>query len=362
MSAGSSETTPTKRILLVRTDRLGDVILTLPMLAALRSCFPDAYIAMLLRRYTGEIVVGNPHVNELIWYDDGADYLPLRTMRRILRVERFDIVIVGYPTLRLAWLMFTSGIPIRVATGYRYYSFLFNRRVFEHRKDAKRHEVEYNLNLLKQVGCEAVDRPAFFLHIPEDVERNVEELLAALGVERGMERLIVHPGSGGSAREWPARSFGEVAARISKGRNMQVIVTGAAGEEAKVDEVLKENSPRAVSVAGKLGVKELAALLRSASLFLGNSTGPIHIAAAVGTPVVGLYPQIVPMSPRRWGPYTTRKRVLVPAKPIDCKDCLRRSGEPCLCMASIPVEDVYAAACSLLDESKNKREAPVAHA
>lgn len=362
MSAGSSETTPIKRILLVRTDRLGDVILTLPMLAALRSCFPDAYIAMLLRRYTGEIVVGNPHVDELIWYDDGVENIPLYAMRRIIRQKQFDTVIVGYPTLRLAWLMFSARIPVRVATGYRYYSFLFNRRVFEHRKDAKRHEVEYNLNLLKQVGCTATDPPAFFMHIPDEAERNVEELLASLGIVPGTERLIVHPGSGGSAREWPARNFGEVAARISNTRNIQVVVTGAAGEEAKAGEVLKEAGGRAVSVAGKLGIKELAALLRSASLFMGNSTGPIHIAAAVGTPVVGLYPQIVPMSPRRWGPYTMRKRVLVPAKPVDCRECLRGPGEPCLCMASIPVEDVYEAVCSLLDESKNKREAPVAHA
>ena len=130
MVVQSSDTSRFQRILIVRTDRLGDVVLTLPLLPVLRRRYPTAHIAMLLRRYTGEIVKGNPYANELLWYDDDNGLVPFRKMSHVLRKENFDAVIVVYPTLRLAFLMFWSRIPVRIGTGYRYYSFLFNRRVF----------------------------------------------------------------------------------------------------------------------------------------------------------------------------------------------------------------------------------------
>jgi len=105
---------------------------------------------------------------------------------------------------------------------------------------------------------------------------------------------------------------------------------------------------------GRLSVTELAALIRRSALFVGNSTGPIHIAAALGTPVVGLYPQHTPMSARRWGPYTSRKILFTPDKPLTCSDCTGRRREPCACMQSIPVEDVFRGATSLLRQSGNE--------
>lgn len=338
-----------KRILLVRTDRLGDVILTLPMLAALRKCFPDAYIALLLRRYTGELLVGNPHVNELLWYDENDELVPFGSMCATLRERQFDAAIVVYPRLRLAWLLFRSGIPIRVGTGYRYYSFLFNRRVYEHRKDALKHEVEYNLNLLSAIGCRAEeDSPKeFLIAIPPQCRLNVHEMLKELHLPlKGF--MILHPGSGGSAREWSAENFGMLAVRVAKSAGLKVVVTGGRGEEEKVSDVIRRAEGVAIPIVGTLSIKEFAVLIESAKVFVSNSTGPLHLAVAMGTPVVGLFPQHTAMSARRWGPYTERKRVLVPAKPLDCRICFR-NGKPCECMASISVEAVAAAILSMLE-------------
>ena len=337
--------------MLVRTDRLGDVILTLPMLPPLRSCFPDAFIAMLLNRYTGEIVEGNPYADELLWYDDGRELIPFREMLQTVRAKSFDAVIIVHPTPRLAWLMFRSGISLRIGTGYRYYSFLFNRKVYEHRKDAKRHELEYNLNLLHQLDCplpQSQWRPEFYIDIPMETQHYIEGLLQSFGVDLKNKIVIIHPGSGGSAREWPLENFGMLAGKLTKERNVQIIVTGSEGEKAQVEEVVKCTQGNAIALAGKLRLKELAALIRSASLFVSNSTGPLHIAVAVGTPVVGLYPQITAMGPQRWGPYTDVKRVLVPEMAVDCTECSGNKGELCACMASITVEQVYEAGCSLL--------------
>jgi heptosyltransferase-2 len=348
-----------KRILLVRTDRLGDVILTLPMLPALRKCFPDAYIAMLSRRYTGEILEGNPYLDELIWYDRDHTNIAFSEMTATLRERKFDAAIVVYPRLRLAWLMWRSGIPLRIGTGYRYYSFLFNKKTFEHRKDAKRHEVEYNLNLLRELQCEdsKESEPDFFISIPTEATQKVAALLLSLNlVER--EFAIVHPGSGGSAREWSPQNFGQLAERFLSDSRMHVVVTGTLQEEKKILEVVRASGGKAIPLIGTMNVKELAALVRASALFVSNSTGPLHLAVAMGTPVVGLYPQHTAMSAKRWGPYTENKAVFVPDRPPDCNVCIENKSA-CQCMATLSVDQVYDAARSLLGR---KQAGEMAHA
>ena len=339
-------------ILVVRTDRLGDVILTLPVLPLIRSCYPAARVSMLLSRYTGEIVEGHPHVDKLLWYDDASRQLvPFREMVHRIRRENFDAVVLVHPTLRLAWMMKLAGIPVRVGSGYRYYSVLFNRRQFEHRKDARRHELEYNLRLLGLIGCpvaETLERPDYGIRIPPEAGRKIAELKQSCGVGLDRPLVIVHPGSGGSAREWPLESFARLAENLQSQKNVDIIATGSQEEDVRVRELIKRTGGRAVSFAGLLGLKELAALIQSASLFVSNSTGPLHLAVAVGTPVLGFYPQITAMSPRRWGPYGGRNKVLVPARPQDCSECAGNGGRSCACMASISVDEAYESACALL--------------
>ena len=340
--------TEPSRILVVRTDRLGDVVLTLPVFTPLRRCFPGAHLAILAGRYAGAIVEGYPPVDEILWYDDAGGLVPFRVMMARLRAGRFDAVVVVHPTPRLALLVFLARIPVRVGTGYRYYSFLFNRRVYTHRKTAERHEVEYNLDLLAPLGCAAV--PAKPLDVPLDIPPAARERASMLLREAGVTGrfVVVHPGSGGSAREWPLEHFGLLARRIIEGMNLAVVVTGTGGESARAEEVARGSPGRAVNLAGRLNVKELAALLQMSSLLVANSTGPLHVGVAVGTPVVGLFPQIPVMGPRRWGPYTDNARVLVPERPPDCDECAGGAGISCACMASITVETAYAAAAELL--------------
>jgi heptosyltransferase-2 len=348
-----------KRILVVRTDRVGDVVLTLPMLPFLKRCCPNVHIAMLLRKYTAELVEGNPYVDEIILYDDGKGLIPLKEMLQTLRAKEFDAAIVVYPAPRLAWLMFRARIPIRIGSGYRYYSFLLNRRVYEHRKDAKRHELEYNLNLLRELNCSAGGKPEFSLYLSPQAESVVGTLFTSLGIDTHREVVILHPGTGGSAKEWPAAFFGRLAGRLHAERGAQIIVTGRRGEERKVAEVLLGTQGKGIPLVDRLSLKELAVLIKRASLFVSNSTGPMHIAAAVGTPVVSLFPQIPAMSAARWGPYATAKRVLTPNRPVNCSECMYKKDIPCACMMSISIDDVYRAACSLLDEVRRKN---VAHA
>jgi heptosyltransferase-3 len=176
----------------------------------------------------------------------------------------------------------------------------------------------------------------------------VDRVLAEAGVPAGARLVILHPGSGASARDWNWRKFASLAGKLGMLNGVAVLITGGRGEEGLVGKIRSACPVRTYAVVGSLGLIEYAALAARASVFIANSTGPLHIAAAVGTPVVGLYPLIRPLSAARWGPYTDRKAILSPrGHPEDCSGCRGAAGEPCECMDSISVEDVFGAAVKL---------------
>ena len=334
-----------RRILVVRTDRIGDVILTLPMLELLRRKFPSAHIAMLVRYYTKDLVDDNKNLDEIILYDDGETLVPFFTLTSILRRKKFDVAFVTYPRFRLASLMWWARIPLRVGTGYRWYSFLFNKRVYVHRSVAEKHEAEYNVDLIKAVGCEVKAIPYPHLEVPQGVTDNVKARLPEFRISTDKSLIILHPGSGGSARDWSPKKFGQLGARLAKLPETQIAVTGGKGEENLVRTVAQMVGVNTPVIVDQLSLLQYAALASFAELLVANSTGPLHIAAAVGTPVIGLYPQITAMSEKRWGPFTSKKAVFVPRnKPIHCNDCLRGAIKECECMNTISVDEVFEAA------------------
>ncbi len=327
---------------------MGDVILTLPMARVLKKCYPGAHVAMLIHSYTAELAGSDPDVDQVIQVESHTPSIA-RTVAE-LRRSRFDVVFHTNPRPRFALITVLSGIPVRVGTGYRWYSFLFNRRVFEHRKDARRHELEFNLNLLHAIGCDAPwddVRPRVVVDDAQTVR--ARRALADAGVPEGAKLVIIHPGSGGSARDWSPRHFATLASMLAAHDGLSVLMTGGKDEEPLVAGIRAVCPLPVRSIVGSLSIREYAALAKLASVFIANSTGPLHVAAAVGTPVVGLYPQIRALSAARWGPYAGRKVVLTPKGfPEDCRECDGARGSRCRCMDSITPADVYQATMRLL--------------
>lgn len=312
---------------------------------------------MLLRAYTKELVEGQENLSDILLYDRAGERKPFFAMVSELRSKRFNAVVVSYPTFRLALLMFLTGIPIRVGTGYRWYSFLFNKRVYEHRKTAEKHELEYNLSLLKALGCAYQTVPQPVLQISANEEERARAVVKDLGISEDERIAMLHPGSGGSARDWKPENFGALA-KVLVRNGFRVIVTGIATEEHLVQKVVAWSEKTAIPLIGRLSLKELAALLRLGDVFVSNSTGPLHIAAAVDTPVVGLYPPIRQCSPQRWGPWTEKKIVFV----ADNKVCARCQGTECqgdTCMDQITVAQVAEAVQQLVSTFRKKKDAGV---
>jgi heptosyltransferase-2 len=332
------------RILLVRTDRLGDVLLSTPVARALKKASAENHVTMLVRPYTKPVLKENPHVDDVILYDPhGGDSDLVRTLKR----GRFDAAVVLHPTFRLAKLLARSGIPKRFGTASRVYSLLFNQRIPVRRSSAGLHEAECNLAMVEPLCGKNTDLlPEFFL--TESERKETEKVLRSLALNsRGF--VVIHPGSGGSARDWSLRSFASLADAVETQLKRRVVVTGGPDETDLVSRMTSLMRKRPTTMVGNLDIRQLGAVLSESAVVVTNSTGPMHLATAVRTPVVAIFCPMDGCSPGRWGPLGSESVVLMPQVP----SCRRCTGERCSyydCMDGVSVEEVLGAIERLLLE------------
>ena len=332
-------------ILLIRTDRIGDVVLTLPAIQKLKAKFPTAKVSFLVREYTLPLVQGNNELSHTFTLEH-LEGMGFGERLSFLRSLSIDAAVLFYPTFPLALLLFLAGIKIRIGTGYRWYSNLFNRKVNAHRKFAEKHELEFNLDLLKPLGLQEQD-----IQKPHDygllqlAERG--ESISFVKKDSHSKYVVVHPGSGGSAVDLPLKRMKEIVEEITKMEDTKVLLTGN-GNEIELCQHLKVNE-RVVNLAGHRELRELITIIAQADLFIGNSTGPLHIAVAVGTPVIGFYPKVVSCSKERWGPYSDTAHVFTPK--TECSNCTTEQCAQLNCMMSIDTDEVVQRVREVLEYS-----------
>lgn len=339
---------PPEKILIVRTDRIGDVVLSLPMAELVKKKYPVCKVAYFIRNYTGPLLDGNPFIDEVVIAEESdGKILFLKNLKKI-KAANIDTCIIVNPNFQISLMLFLSGIRNRIGTGYRWYSFLFNQKVFEHRKYADKHELEYNVNLLGKIG---IDNKGFFkeidfhLKVDEKSSEKINSILSEKGFSLANKIVIVHPGSGGSSVDLPKKRLIELTRLLSKIKNVTIVITGSKHEvELSKEFEIGEN---VVNLAGKLDLSLLKALINKANIFISNSTGPIHIAAALGVHVVGFFPKILSCSQKRWGPYTKKRTIFIPT--IDCSNCTREQCQKLDCMNSIDIGRVFDETRALLN-------------
>ncbi|MCF8240688.1 MAG: glycosyltransferase family 9 protein [Melioribacteraceae bacterium] len=343
-----------KNILLVRTDRIGDVVLTLPLAAIIKKHFPESRITFLIRSYTKELVSGNPNVDDIILLREENSKLPIKKNIDLIKSHQFDVSITANPSFDVALILFFSGIKKRIGTGYRWYSFLFNRKFFEHRKHGTKHELDHNMNLLRLIGIEeglSFENVPFNIHVDVKNIRKIEKLLNELNIDSSKSIIIFHPGSGGSSIDLPFLHQKELIELLARELNVNIIVTGSENEKQIGDKLMV--SDKIKNMSGKLNLGELIALISKSDLLIANSTGPIHIAAALNKYVIGFYPKIASCSVTRWGPYTSKREIFTPT--LECSNCSRKQCEELNCMASINIQNVFNSIKSIIDKITYKR-------
>ncbi|MFC2102819.1 glycosyltransferase family 9 protein [Bacteroidota bacterium] len=335
-----------KNILIVRTDRIGDVILSLPLARIIKNKYPDCKITFLVRNYTAAIVLGHPYIDEVIILREADDTIPINVNVDLLKDKKYDTGIIVYPTFKTALIVYLSGIKTRIGSGYRWYSVLFNNKVFEHRKTAEKHELEYNISLLKKIKID--EQPLqgnvnFDLKVNSEALEYVNRISLDYWIDLDKKLVVVHPGSGGSAVDLPTEKMSKIVQDLAAIEDVNIIVTGSDSEFSLCESIT--SGTNAINLAGKFDLQQITALISLSHVFVSNSTGPIHIAAALGIPVIGFYPKIRACSEERWGPYTTKKVIFSPE--TDCSNCNREQCERLNCMNTIDIHKVT-------DEVKNQ--------
>ncbi|MFN7954231.1 MAG: glycosyltransferase family 9 protein [bacterium] len=351
------------RTLVVRDDRIGDLVLTLPAIEALARA-GDA-ITLVASAANADLVAHDRRIASTVVLPEGGK-ARLRAFAGLVRRGRFDRAFFFRSRWPRGWIAAALGVPARIGPFANADGLAYTIRPRQHRSGSGDSEATYSLELLELAGVvgartgaapEALYRnvvlpervadlwlappPAARLALPEALRerarRWIQDTLAA--GERSRPRVVVHPGAGGSSRNWSAARFRSLVRELSRHRDVTVIVTGAPHEVALAREVAAGSTPAAPVHIGWAGPLAHAALLGEVAVVVSGSTGTMHLAAAVGTATVSLFAPIRASSPVRWGALSARARFALPPVP-DCERCI---GPRCPwwdCMDRIGMERV----------------------
>jgi heptosyltransferase III len=332
-----------KRILLSRTDAIGDLILTLPVARSIKETYPDYHITMLVSEYTEPLLEGEEYIDGVMTTPGRAlgNYVEVKELSHLLFAGDFDAVVFFYPRFSLALAARMAHIGRRIGTGYRSYSFLLNERVKLHRKHSGKHELDLNYDLVESM-FPGLPRHEPHLAILESEISSAQALLAKQGVDLDKPYVIVHPFSHGSAPNWSLENYLLLSRELASA-GLTVLITGSQHERQRLSNSFSAGtSGGIVNLAGETDLHQLKGLIKTAAVVVTSSTGPIHIATAVGTFAVGIYPPVAALSPIRWGPRGGANKLFVP-------DVTPNDGGIESLMNGIKVEDVFAFILSKLE-------------
>jgi lipopolysaccharide heptosyltransferase II len=310
-------------------DALGDVLMTTPAIRALKHSRPDRRVTVLTSAGGAAVTPLVPEVDETIVYDPPwmkataprRDSVPEYVMTERLRRENFDAAVIftvySQNPLPGAFLCYLSGIPLRLAHCRENPYQLLTHWAPDFEPDRFiRHEVRRQLDLVAAVGCRTTNE-RLSLQVPTSARLAVAALLERLGVDLRRPWVVIHPGASAPSRRYPAGGFAAAARQLALEDGWQVLFTGSGAERGVVEEIQAAVGAPTYSLVDQLNVAELAALIARAPLLIANNTGPVHVAAAVGTPVVDLYALTNPQHT----PWAVPQRVL--SHDVPCKYCYK---------------------------------------
>lgn len=330
-----------EKILLIRLSSLGDIVLTTPAIRAIRAHFPNAYIAMLVAKQSADVLQQNPHLNEIIQFNRYAkdkDTGEMMRITRILRQRKFSLTFDFQRKFRTELLMLLSGASERVGKGR-----LCTIRV---PVQGNKHATEHYFDLLRAVGI-PTENSELELFLTESERADAYYAFEEAGIGGMQLKIGLFPGAGWKLREWMPERFATIGDRLVKHFNAQVIIFGGAKELELVHTVSNLMNELAIPFAGKLRIRQLAACIEKCDLFITNDTGPMHIAAAVGTPTISLFGPGNHIRFQPLGDLHTIIRHDVPCSP--CKQFTDKCKDN-ICMKQITVDEVWNSICQILDQ------------
>ncbi len=369
------------RILVIRTDLLGDVVMSLPAVSALKNAYPLAEIHMLALPYTEPLLEGSPYLHRLWTYDVNRLRRPRQLLSRAawaefldliaeLRAQRFDLALSLFGLVGCV-LSLLSGAHSRVGYRGEAYPLVLTHPLAGRRYERRLHEIDYCLALAEAAGGHLAGDPYRpELPLGRQARASVAAVLREFEVGPRETLVAVHVGaSNGSAKRWFPAHWAVVCDRLAADLGAKVVITGSASEYALAREVVARSKHKPIVLAGRTTIPQLVALLARADLVITGDSAPLHIAAALDRPVIGIFG---PTDPTNTGPRASRALVLredLPCSPcynlLDSAECPRRDF-PMLCMQLLSPRRVMEAAVQLLAQSKvqspkSKAQSPPPH-
>jgi lipopolysaccharide heptosyltransferase II len=338
------------KILVVRPDRIGDVILSTPVFEVLKRHYPRSHLTVMVREQVAPLVRGLAPVDEVMIYDPEKKHAGIGGLFALIsefRERGFRIAVVLHSQWKIAAALFAAGVQYRVGPRSKPHSFVFyNRGVRQHRSQVEMHEADYNLQLLRRMGIRVGTRNVpVKVSVSEEARADARRWLEERGHVAERSLIAVHPGMAGSALNWPENHYTDlIRALIKEGHSVLVTAGPAEGPlQARIQEALGPLKDKAIYYGGPESgtIDRLAALYSHAAVVIAPSTGPLHLAVALGRPVVTFFPPVRVMSAIRWGPYVAREEqasILVPE--VYCGEEFKCLGNLCNyypCMRSLTV-------------------------
>ena len=341
------------KILLVRLRLLGDVVFTTPLLRALRRQYPDAHLTYVVEPAAEPVVRANPHLNRVIVAPRGRGIARLHNdvvLARMLRHERFDIAIDLHGGPRGAWLTWASGAPRRIGYTTAGRTWMYTDPVARPEDLSGQHSVLKQWELLGPLGAAACDPSRDAVEMPEDTggAARVGEILRTAGVRDDDPVVVLHVSAGNPFRRWPLESFAALVSQLAaRDPNRRFVLTSGpsdADAAQRLADRVRAVSPAQV-IPRTFDVAELRALAARATVYIGGDSGPMHIAATTGTPIVGLFGPTLAERSLPWRSAHLFAEA-VDAGPLPCRPCRQRTCEPgdFRCLTGITPERVAAAA------------------
>ena len=358
---------------MVRTDKIGDVVLTTPAIAALRKKFPQGRLVGLTSPLASEIYLHNPHLDEVLILDSAlySGFLGFWRLVASIRRQKFDAAVVFFCTSKVGLAILFSGITTRIGPLSKWWSwFCFNFGRRQNRSAVEMHEAEYNIQLLKEFGISVAETwEKTYLKVDPEKKTIAKKFFQEKGLSPKFKTVAIHPGMAGSALNWPESHFIALARHLI--RRYNVIITGGPHEGTLVERVFQgiaqhqafdPEKPTFTKYVGENGLAETIALLDQCDGVVAPSTGPMHLSVALGKKVVSIFPPIKVQSAVRWGPYGVpmgtnlgvapddTASVLVPD--VNCGEDFRCALSACIyypCMPRVSVEDVETQLLALLE-------------
>ncbi|OGX06307.1 MAG: hypothetical protein A3G87_07535 [Omnitrophica bacterium RIFCSPLOWO2_12_FULL_50_11] len=328
-----------RRILVTRIDRIGDVILSTPVFQAIKKRFPKSYVAALVLEENEVILHRNPWIDQVIVYDKkGSHKNWWRTAQFGFGLKRygFDAAIHLHPTNRVHLISYFAQIPIRIGYRRKIHSVL-THMIEEKKWQGAKHEAEYNFDLLVLIDVPKPERFELFFGL--DVQEK-ERLRNLFRTDLGTPYVVFHPSASCPSKIWLADRFGAVADALAAQDGMTPVIIGEGRGVDDAEKMQKSMQRKAVNLAGTLSLGMLGWLLKDAELLVSNDSGPVHVASALGTPVISIFGRNQGgLSANRWKPFSARASFL--QKEVGCIECLAHDCQINFkCLNELTVKDV----------------------